>query len=78
MAHLIIGATVTNVRPMTVDEADAEGWEINPRWGAPTVIVLSNGTKIYASRDSEGNGPGELFGRDAEGGGFFLQDGGEP
>lgn len=53
-----IGQTITEIRPMTDEEMEYEGWE----YGAE-VIVLSNGNRIYASQDDEGNGPGELFSR---------------
>ena len=44
---------------MTKKELDAEGWEGHD---APAVLILSDGSKLYPSRDSEGNGPGALFG----------------
>lgn len=60
-AHPYIGKTITAVRPMTKEEAEREGWSFG-RHSAPSVVVLSDGSLIYASRDPEGNGPGELFG----------------
>jgi hypothetical protein len=75
MKTIVIGQAVKEIRPMTEAEAEAEGWEFNRRHGAPTVIVLANGTLIYASRDDEGNGPGQLFGRDPKGVGIELRGG---
>lgn len=66
----VIGRTIKTVRSMTKKELDAEGWEVG-RHGKPSVIVLDDGTKLYASRDPEGNGPGALFGVDAEGQSFM-------
>jgi len=61
------GRTIETVRPMTSDEQDVEGWS-----RPATVIVLDDGTKIYPSRDQEGNGPGVIFGISAAGEGFGL------
>jgi len=56
------GQKIKHVRPSTREEEKEEYWD------SPfTVIELENGSKIYASRDSEGNGPGELFGCDPQG-----------
>lgn len=38
----------------------------------PSVIVLSDGTKLFPSRDPEGNGPGEMFGTSSDGFKFTL------
>lgn len=51
---------------MTDDEMASEGWN-GRRNGAPSVMVLSNGTKLYPSQDPEGNGPGALFGEEEDG-----------
>lgn len=67
----IEGAKIVEVRPMTRKELKAEGWEIG-RHGAPAVVVLDNGAKLYASQDSEGNGPGALFVGDSNGGTFQI------
>jgi len=63
----IEGQTVKRVRPMTRAEMVNEGWE-----ESGMVIVLNNGTLLYASRDDEGNGPGTIFGTRKDGGGFAL------
>ncbi len=52
---------------MTPDEQDVEGWS-----RPAIVIVLDDGTKIYPSRDQEGNGPGAIFGVSAAGETFGL------
>ena len=59
----LVGAKVTQVRPMTAAEMQREGWD-EDRSGPPTAIVLDNGVTLYASRDTEGNGGGALFGYD--------------
>ncbi len=62
MKEPLIGQKVTEIRPMTEDEEIAEGWETNS--GIAMVIVFQDGTLLYASMDTEGNGPGVLFGID--------------
>lgn len=53
-----IGLTVTAVRPLTKSEMKREGWD----GVAPIALVFSDGSIYYSSCDSEGNGPGEMFG----------------
>lgn len=67
----LVGRTIKAVRPMTAAELKKEDWSIG-RHAPPTVLVLDNGTKVYPSRDEEGNGPGALFGTDAKGDNFVL------
>ena len=67
----IEGQRIAAVREMTQYEFDAVGWHETMN-GKPVVLVLGNGTKLYASQDSEGNGPGAMFGRTADGTGIFL------
>ena len=57
----LVGRTITETREMTVAEGEVEGWEFGHH-GPPMVLVLDDGTILYPSRDTEGNGPGELFG----------------
>lgn len=57
--HKIVGCTIKQVRRMTKEELDHEGWGGRP---SPMVLVLDNDTLLFASRDDEGNGPGTLFG----------------
>jgi hypothetical protein len=56
---------ITNIRSMTKEEMEAEGWDDHR--GAPTVLELDDGSIMYPSMDDEGNGPGALFGRRADG-----------
>lgn len=58
----VIGATIVDVRPMTAQEIENEGWEVFAFRGAPLALVLSTGAILYASQDEEGNGPGAFFG----------------
>lgn len=63
----ITGRRITAVRPMTSAELTDECWATNRRHANPVAIVLDDGTILYASSDEEGNGPGALFGRLANG-----------
>jgi predicted transcriptional regulator len=65
MPEPIIGAKIKKIRPMTKAEMSAEMWD--DFRGAPVVLELDNGTKLYASQDDEGNGPGAIFGTTKEG-----------
>jgi hypothetical protein len=58
----LVGRTIVAVRKMTTAEAKKEGWDLSWVHGAPPVIVLDDGQKVYPSQDEEGNGPGALFG----------------
>lgn len=62
-----IGKTIKAVRPMTAYEISEEGWD-----SGGMAIVLSDGTRLFASCDEEGNGPGAMFGVDAGGEQFLL------
>lgn len=65
----VVGRTIVEVRPMTDAELQEEGWE---DWNeVPAALVLDDGTVLYPSRDTEGNGPGALFGIKGEQG-FLL------
>ena len=55
----IEGRKIVKIREMTTKEAIAEGWSL--RHNGCRVLELDNGTKLYASQDYEGNGPGALF-----------------
>jgi hypothetical protein len=57
MEHLV-GKKIIEVRQMTEEEVEYEGW---PGPGDDTVLVLDDGTRVYASCDPEGNMPGALF-----------------
>jgi hypothetical protein len=60
----IIGSTVVDIRPMTREEMSNEGWQKNE---IPMVLVLSSGTLLYPSQDTEGNDAGALFGVTSDG-----------
>lgn len=45
----LVGLTVVEMRPMTEEEAEAEGWRIDPR-RRPPVLVFSDGSLVYPSR----------------------------
>jgi len=57
----IIGSAIVSIRPMTAVELSREGWVSNA-YDSGVAVVLSNGAVLYPSQDSEGNGPGALFG----------------
>ena len=62
------GKTIVDVRSMTDEEIEAEGWTTsNTHGAAPIVLELDDGSLIFPSQDPEGNGPGALFGIDADG-----------
>ena len=60
----IVGSKIIDIRPMTSDEMEAEGWQKNE---IPMVLVLSSGTILYPSQDTEGNDAGSLFGKTSDG-----------
>jgi len=59
----IVGQKVKDLRPMTKPELRSEYWDENK---TIYVLVLENGMELYPSRDTEGNGPGSLFGKFGE------------
>lgn len=59
---MLEGRKIVEVRPMTAKEVAREGWD-----SPATVLVLDDGSLLYASRDEEGNGSGALFGITADG-----------
>jgi hypothetical protein len=63
----VVGHKIRSVRQMHKHEWEAEGWH-----RGAIVLELSNGTKLYASKDDEGNGPGAMFGIDSRGDSFAL------
>jgi len=66
----MLGLKIVGIRKMTKKEIRYEGWE--GQIDVPTAIVLSDGTLLYASRDDEGNGPGQIFGKAPDGKAFQL------
>lgn len=67
----LVGRTIREVRQMTPAELNEERWDAGPG-DCPVTLVLDDGTKLYATRDPEGNGPGALFGVDARGASFGI------
>jgi len=67
----INGQQVVDVREMTDEELEREGWQ-HYRGQSPAVLVLESGTILYPSADPEGNAPGAMFGIDDEGSTFAL------
>lgn len=67
----LVGRRITEVRPMTAAEVEAEGW-YETIHGVPTALVLDDGTVLYPSQDPEGNGGGALFGVGSDGLNFAL------
>ena len=65
------GKRIVEVRAMTSEELEAEGWGDWQQFGSVPMFVLDDGTLIYPSRDAEGNGPGELFGSKTDGDGSY-------
>jgi hypothetical protein len=61
------GRVIVESRVMSPDEQEAEGWD-----EGTIVLVLDDGTRIFAARDEESNGPGALIVYDAEGHGHML------
>ena len=57
LANILVGRKIVEVRYLDDEEAEDLGWD-----DAAIVLVLDDGTRLYPSRDSEGNGPGVLFG----------------
>lgn len=68
--HPLIGKTISNVRRMTQQEFEAEGWGF-PQ-GFEIVLELDDGSNIYAMQDPEGNGPGVMIHNDTDGKSYYL------
>ena len=64
MTEEIIGKEIVEIRQMTEQEQEEEGW--SQVFGDAPAIVLEGGQVLYPSADPEGNGPGALFGFDHE------------
>jgi len=56
----MIGHTIVDVEMLSDKDMESEGWDSNER---SAVLILDDGTRLYASCDYEGNGPGAIFGR---------------
>ena len=60
----IIGRKIVDVIALSKDIVEAEGWDDGPY---PCIgLLLDDGNIIYPSQDSEGNGPGALFGKNVK------------
>lgn len=66
----MLGLEIVGIRKLTKKEIKDEGW--GGSIDVPMAIVLSDGTLLYASRDEEGNGPGQIFGKAPDGKAFQL------
>lgn len=61
-AHEALQKTfITKFRGMRQKELQALDWGYAPSHQCGVVVELSNGNKLIASRDPEGNGPGFIF-----------------
>jgi len=67
----MIGAKIVNIRNMTDEEYQNEGWHKSP-YKYTQVLEFDNGCIIYPSKDSEGNDSGVLFGHDKKNKEFFT------
>lgn len=59
-----VGLKVTDVRWITTEEMEQEGWE--SRSDKTAVLIFNDGSRVYASCDYEGNDCGALFGYTAD------------
>ena len=60
----IIGRKIVDVIALSKSIVEEEGWGNTPY---PCIgLLLDDGNIIYPSQDSEGNGPGALFGKDVK------------
>jgi len=68
----LVGQKIAAIRTITPAELAGQGWDVSRCEMAPLVIVTEDGTKLFASRDSDGNGPGYLVGETKRGKGFYV------
>lgn len=68
----LVGQKIKEVRLLTPAEMDKQYWETQLGGSPPVVLVTEDGTKLFPSRDGEGNGPGVLFGETPRGKGFYV------
>lgn len=67
---MIKGQKIIDVREQTEEEMEELGW-----YKPAVVIVLENGTELFASKDDEGNDSGVIFTKHANGDeGYLLAD----
>jgi hypothetical protein len=55
-SDMLKGKVVAEVRYLTDDEIEEEGFD-----AYPVAIFFTDGTYVFPSKDDEGNGPGALF-----------------
>jgi len=66
----IVGETIIDIKSMSTEEANRMGWDTEDTFTG--VIILSNGLRLHASLDAEGDGPGVLFVMKPDGNSFPL------
>lgn len=59
----LVGRKIVEIRAMTGEELNGEGWEAPQPFFPVTCLILDDGQMLYPAQDDEGNGPGALFGR---------------
>lgn len=62
----LTGKRVVEVRRMTDEEMETEGWHARPGSPNASAIVFSNGSVLYGAKDTSSNGPGALIGMDGD------------
>jgi len=70
----LVGQKIVAVRAMTAAEMKRQGWCQDRQETAPIAIVTEDGTKLFPSKDGEGNGGGCLFGETKKGEGFYVAE----
>ena len=60
----LIGRKIVDIITLSKEDIEAEGWQNSPY--PCLAILLDDGNIIYPSQDSEGNGPGALFGKNVK------------
>ena len=68
----LVGQKIVAVRAMTAAEMKQQEWYQDNLRVAPVVIVTEDGTKLFSSKDSEGNEHGCMFGETKQGKGFYV------
>ena len=64
MVKIMVGSKIVAVEMLSKKDASAECWDDSGEKSA--VLVLDDGSRIYASQDYEGNNSGALFGREGD------------
>lgn len=67
----LIGRKIVAIKEMHKSEFKERRWGISPGMSC-TILVLDNGDEIYATCDSEGNGPGTLLHRYPNGEDYII------